>query len=122
MRPRLAMLMLAATSSLAACPKQQTTPPPKPPASRPVAKAPPPPAPGKGRIVIDCTPADAEVTIDGENKGTVSELGKHSGLEVDLGVRRVEVRKRGYQPFRIEIKVGERPEYLRVRLKRARQR
>jgi hypothetical protein len=87
-----------------------------PPTSKP-APAPPPPAPTPPKITfVDSQPSDATVVLDGQEMGTISELMAKGGLVVTAGVHRIEVRRSGYSPYRVELKVKETGERLTVLL------
>ena len=74
------------------------------------------PASTTGRVQIVCEPARAEVLVDGQLRGTAASIRERGGLQLPFGLHRIEIRLAGYQPFRIELEVGERPEVIRVKL------
>lgn len=54
----------------------------------------------KSELVLACTPADAEVVLDGVPQGTCEDFGgEPKGLPMGKGVRRVQVKKQGYLPW-----------------------
>ena len=69
-----------------------------------------------GRIVLDCTPPEAKVNVDGLDHGTAAEVARKGGLTLPLGLHRVEITLDGYRPFRFELILGDKPEQLKVSL------
>lgn len=88
--------------------------------AKPPAQPPPPTLPVRveatGRIKIECTPASAQVNIDGKDHGTAEEIGRAGGLVLPKGLHRIEITLEGYRPFRFELILGEKPETLKVHL------
>lgn len=86
----------------------------------PVHKAPAPdqgaPAVTTGRIEFACEPTTAMVTVDGQPRGTVGEIGPRGGLELERGLHRIEITADGYRTFRLELNLGEKRETIRVKL------
>ncbi len=60
------------------------------------------PATGTGRVTIESTPGDAEVSVDGELIGTTPLV----GYPLSAGTRRITVSKRGYSSWTRELKVS----------------
>ncbi|MBL8922543.1 MAG: hypothetical protein JNJ54_27070 [Myxococcaceae bacterium] len=55
---------------------------------------------GAGELVLRCTPADAEVALDGVSQGLCSDFdGEPHALKVGTAARRVEVKKSGFQTW-----------------------
>lgn len=66
----------------------------------PAVRAPAGGAPSGGALVLRCTPADAEVWLDGVPQGTCEDFdGAPKGLALGKGARRVEVKKRGFEAW-----------------------
>ena len=62
-------------------------------------------------------PADAELIIDGESYGPVSQLETENGLlSLKPGIYQVALKKPGYISWRAEVTVNEEPEKLQVSL------
>lgn len=80
----------------------------------PAADAAAPPA--GGRVSFACEPAEAEIRVDGEPKGTVAEINARGGLTLSFGAHRFELAHPGHQTFRVELNIGEKPEVIRVKL------
>ena len=56
--------------------------------------------PRPGDVVLECTPLDASVTLDGVPQGLCSDFAGHPyGLALGSGVRQVRVTQKGYLPF-----------------------
>ena len=72
----------------------------------------------QGLLRFECEPTDAEVYLDGQSRGTVAQLRAGGGLQVAMGLQRIELRRRGYVPFRVELVIGRTPETIRVHLRR----
>lgn len=54
----------------------------------------------KSELVLTCDPPDAEVSLDGVPQGTCEDFrGEPKGLFLGTGVRRVQVKKRGFLPW-----------------------
>jgi hypothetical protein len=54
----------------------------------------------KSELVLACSPADADVELDGVPQGTCEDFkGEPRGLALGKGVRRVQVKKQGYLPW-----------------------
>lgn len=52
---------------------------------------------GAGELVLKCTPADADVSLDGVSQGSCSDFnGEPHALKVGERARRVEVKKSGF--------------------------
>lgn len=63
-------------------------------------KMPPARVTTKSELVLSCTPADADVELDGVPQGTCEDFrGEPRGLAMGKGVRRVQVKKQGYLPW-----------------------
>lgn len=63
-------------------------------------KLPPARVTTKSELVLACTPADADVELDGVPQGTCEDFrGAPRGLAMGKGVRRVQVKKPGYLPW-----------------------
>lgn len=87
--------------------------------AKPATHAPPPPqvrVESAGRIQIECTPASAQVNVDGQDQGTAAEISRKGGLAFPKGLHRIEITQDGYRPFRFELILGEKPESLKVHL------
>jgi hypothetical protein len=110
---KLRALYLASVLSVSGC-GGAPTPPPMP-LPRPDAAA--PAAASTGRILFECTPPDADIVVDGTSRGTAADLARAGGLAIAFGLHRFEIARTGFRAFRIELKVGEKPERLRVQLK-----
>ncbi len=55
---------------------------------------------GAGELVLKCTPADAEVALDGVSQGVCSDFGgEPHGLKVGRAPRHVVVKKSGFTPW-----------------------
>jgi hypothetical protein len=112
--PRILHRLLAAAllALVAGC--ASPAPPP------PVHKAPAPdqgaPKTTTGRIEFACEPATATVTVDGQVRGTVGEIGTRGGLELERGLHRIEIAADGFRTFRLELNLGEKRETIRVKL------
>ncbi|MCY1078511.1 hypothetical protein [Archangium lansingense] len=53
-----------------------------------------------GNLLLRCEPADAEVYLDGVAQGVCSDFGgRPSGLQVGLGLHRIDVKKDGHWPY-----------------------
>lgn len=53
-----------------------------------------------GNLLLRCEPEDAEVHLDGVLQGVCTDFGgKPSGLQVGLGMHRIDVKKDGYWPY-----------------------
>ncbi|WP_375773554.1 PEGA domain-containing protein [Archangium gephyra] len=53
-----------------------------------------------GNLLLRCEPADAEVYLDGVAQGVCTDFGgKPSGLQVGLGLHRIDVKKDGFWPY-----------------------
>jgi hypothetical protein len=53
-----------------------------------------------GNLLLRCEPEDAEVLLDGVLQGVCTDFGgKPSGLQVGLGMHRIDVKKDGYWPY-----------------------
>jgi hypothetical protein len=53
-----------------------------------------------GNLLLRCEPEDAEVHLDGVIQGVCTDFGgKPSGLQVGLGLHRIDVKKDGYWPY-----------------------
>lgn len=58
----------------------------------------------KSELVLACSPADAEVELDGVPQGTCEDFrGEPRGLGLGKGMRRVQVKKQGYLPWNTVI-------------------
>ncbi len=54
----------------------------------------------RGNVVLRCSPADAEVLLDGVTQGLCSDFAPLSaGLSVGEGLHAIEVRRDGYWPY-----------------------
>lgn len=106
-------VILLVLLSLAGCGSAQT---PRAPAVAKAVKPAKVPSNRGTSLQIQCTPADALLTVDGRDIGAISKLGKASVLLLSPGLHRLEFRKEGYIPFRIELKLKENQEQLKVRL------
>ena len=105
--------LLAAAAVLAAgCGPSTPAPRPKPPTAPDAG----PTAPRAGRIFFECSPAEAQIVVDGSPRGTAEELSRAGGLSLPLGLHRFEISHAGFRSFRIELDLGEKPERLRVQL------
>ncbi len=109
-------LLLIALGALATACAAPAPPPPNPPkAAAPDAR---PSPPTTGRIEIACEPESAKVLVDGQPQGLVSELAAKGGLELPLGLHRIEIAAEGYRTFRLELNLGAKRETIRVKLNR----
>ncbi|MFY0522489.1 PEGA domain-containing protein [Archangium gephyra] len=53
-----------------------------------------------GNLLLRCEPEDAEVYLDGVVQGVCTDFGgKPKGLQVGLGLHRIDVKKDGYWPY-----------------------
>jgi hypothetical protein len=55
--------------------------------------------PRQGDLALSCEPSDSEVVLDGVPVGTCSDFSGRRGLSLGSGMRKVEVRREGYQSF-----------------------
>ena len=101
-------LLFAASGCGPATAPPRPTPPPAPDAG--------PPAPRGGLIFFECTPADAQITVDGTARGSAEEISRAGGLRLPIGLHRFEITRDGYRAYRIELNVADKPERLRVQL------
>jgi hypothetical protein len=93
-------------------------PTPKPPVTTPPAPdARAAPARRDGKIVFDCDPAEATITVDGTRRGTAAEIAARGGLVLPQGLHRFEVTLASYATYRIELNLGDKPERIGVRLR-----
>lgn len=69
-----------------------------------------------GRIVLQCTPAGANVNVDGKDYGSAATIAEKGGLTLPHGLHRIEITMDGYRPFRFELILGAKPEHLEVSL------
>lgn len=100
-------------------PKPKTGPPASAPASKPT--GPDPSTVGKV-VLVQCGPPQAEVIVDGENKGTVEQLVASGGVTLPRGRHRVEIRLAGHRTFRYEFILGAVERLERVQLEPLRSR
>ena len=103
---------------MTACPKQVPPPetrPDEPTAVVAVAK-PVPTGPG---LVVYVEPDDAELIIDGASLGIASKLELQNGLlPLRSGIYQVNLKRAGYISWRAEVTVNDKPETIRVTLKK----
>jgi hypothetical protein len=92
------------------CGPSTKVPPKPPPKVAPVSTEP------TGQIKFECTPAEALVNVDGEDKGTAASIAETGGLTLPHGLHRIEITHPGFRPFRFELILGDKPESLRVEL------
>ena len=53
-----------------------------------------------GNLLLRCEPSDAEVYLDGVLQGVCTDFGEGpSGLQVGVGLHRIDVKKDGYWPY-----------------------
>ncbi len=53
-----------------------------------------------GNLLLRCEPSDAEVYLDGVLQGVCTDFGgEPSGLQVGVGLHRIDVKKDGYWPY-----------------------
>jgi hypothetical protein len=106
-------LVLLAALCVGAC-----GPTPKPPVTTPPAPdARVDPAPRGGKIVFECEPAEATITVDGTARGTAAEIVARGGLTLPQGLHRFEVTLKGHTTYRLELNLGDKPEKIGVRLR-----
>ena len=90
------------------------------PAPEPRSPVPPPEPPRKDparvEVRFDCVPEDAELAVDGEIIGIVSEVSRRGPLHLLPGLHRFVFSKGGYVPFRIELRLKNTNENRQVRL------
>lgn len=60
----------------------------------------------EGAVLLDCTPGDAEVLVDGVPQGRCDDFGGGRALKVGAGAHALEVRKSGYRPYRSVVSPG----------------
>jgi hypothetical protein len=65
-------------------------------------------------LQVQAEPADAELVIDGQSYGKVSELPQRVTLKP--GIYQVSLKRDGFQTWRAEVSVGEKTELLKVAL------
>jgi hypothetical protein len=54
----------------------------------------------QGNLLLQCEPSDAEVYLDGVLQGVCTDFGGESrGLQVGVGLHRIDVKKEGYWPY-----------------------
>ncbi len=102
---------------LTACSGPHVAPrPAPPPAPAPVTvhEPPPPEKPAIIGIVLDVSPADAEVVVDGVSRGAASALS--AGVPLDPGVHQLVIKRDGFRPYRVEFTVSDKAEEFAVRL------
>lgn len=58
----------------------------------------------KSEVILICDPSDAEVSLDGVPQGVCDDFnGSPKGLALKKGARRVQVQKKGYQPWQTTV-------------------
>jgi hypothetical protein len=68
-------------------------------------------------IRIDVEPPDAELTVDGQNLGPVSQVPLSDGvLKLEPGLHQMTLKRKGYQTWRGEVSLGNTVEPLKVSL------
>ena len=61
---------------------------------------------GGGEVTLRCTPADAEVAVDGVPRGTCADLGEKRPLRLGEGMHQIDIHKAGYQPYQTYFAPG----------------
>ncbi len=90
------------------------------PATPPVKITPPvepvAPAAAPGRIIFECDPPDAQVTVDGEARGTAAQISVQGGLTLPQGLHRFEISSPGFHPYRLELNLKAQTETIKIKL------
>jgi len=73
-------------------------------------------SPAGGRILFECTPPDARVTVDGEPVATAAEISARGGLTLAPGLHRLEISHPGFRPYRLELNLKDQTETIKVQL------
>jgi hypothetical protein len=72
----------------------------------------------KGNLLLRCEPSDAEVYLDGVLQGVCTDFGGGPrGLQVGVGLHRIDVKKDGYWPYTTYYEPGSARAGLTIRLK-----
>ncbi len=119
--PAKLLLTLAATLALAcaSAPAADPAPAPEPqPIAEPNREPAPPTCPNEPGLCFEVEPADAQLVVDGESKGSLSELAPTGPYFLDLesGIYQIMLRREGYTTWRGEVSVREASEKIKVTL------
>lgn len=72
----------------------------------------------RGNLLLQCEPSDAEVYVDGVLQGVCTDFGGGpKGLQVGVGLHRIDVKKEGYWPYTTYYEAGSARAGLKVRLR-----
>jgi hypothetical protein len=72
----------------------------------------------QGNLLLRCEPSDAEVYLDGVLQGVCTDFGGGpSGLQVGVGLHRIDVKKDGYWPYTTYYDSGSARAGLTIRLR-----
>lgn len=86
----------------------------------PAAVTEPAPTPQGPGVVLRIDHPDAEVFVDGERVGVASDLeGKGWFIALEAGIHQIAVRKPGFNTWRVEVAVRDKPETIEVTLEPA---
>ncbi|MGC4113381.1 MAG: hypothetical protein QM765_01640 [Myxococcales bacterium] len=66
-------------------------------------------------LVLQCSPGEAEVAVDGVLQGTCADV-EGRMLPLSNGGHRIEVRKAGFRPYTVELAAGNARTRLKVEL------
>jgi hypothetical protein len=71
-----------------------------------------------GNLLLRCEPVDAEVYLDGVLQGACTDFGGDSrGLQVGVGLHRIDVKKEGFWPYTTYYEPGKARAGLTIRLR-----
>jgi hypothetical protein len=115
----IALLLLCAGCATTAERKPEPAPTAAPPpeTTAPAASAPTPELPPG--LTFNVQPPEAELWVDGESHGKIQALGPSHNLALKPGIYRVSLKCPGYDTWRAEVAVKDKPELIQVSLARA---
>jgi hypothetical protein len=113
---RLAVSLVLAS---AACASQSAAPSDPAAAPAPVADTATPAAPkcpAEPGLCFAVQPADTEILLDGDTRGTVDALGAPAFIGLPSGIYQITLKRQGYATWRAEVSIGSAVENIEVQL------